>query len=169
MFCCAVSTVGQHPLQGRSQDRLGTDGKTMSPPPYPVSVRTSLGLPTTGRGSLAPVGRRVVALVIDWALALLISIGFFQNQPMVTLAIFAVMTYLGVATLGMSMGHLAAGLQIRRLAHAQKKDWSAAGLPGPVLALGRTLLVCLVIPAVVWDSDGRGLHDRVCGTVIVMR
>jgi hypothetical protein len=28
----------------------------------------------------------------------------------------------------------------------------------------RTLLICLVIPAVVYDSDGRGLHDRIVGS-----
>jgi uncharacterized RDD family membrane protein YckC len=33
----------------------------------------------------------------------------------------------------------------------------------------RTALLCLVIPAVVWDADGRGLHDKAAGTVIVRR
>jgi len=31
----------------------------------------------------------------------------------------------------------------------------------------RTLLICLVIPAVIWDRDGRGLQDRAAGTVVV--
>jgi hypothetical protein len=30
-----------------------------------------------------------------------------------------------------------------------------------------TLLLCLVIPAVVMDSDGRGLHDRAVGSIVV--
>jgi uncharacterized RDD family membrane protein YckC len=25
----------------------------------------------------------------------------------------------------------------------------------------------LVIPAVIWDRDGRGMHDRLLGTVVV--
>lgn len=33
----------------------------------------------------------------------------------------------------------------------------------------RTALVCLVIPAVVWDRDTRGLHDRAMSTVCVRR
>ena len=41
--------------------------------------------------------------------------------------------------------------------------------PGFLSALARTILLCLVVPAVVWDSDGRGLHDRVAGTAIVRR
>ena len=31
----------------------------------------------------------------------------------------------------------------------------------------RTVLLCLAIPAVVTDSSGRGLHDKLAGTVIV--
>ena len=41
--------------------------------------------------------------------------------------------------------------------------------PGLLSALVRTALLCLVVPAVVWDADGRGLHDRVAGTAIVRR
>ena len=44
----------------------------------------------------------------------------------------------------------------------------ARALPdaGPLRALVRTALLCLVIPAVVWGPDGRGLHDVVAGTTI---
>lgn len=31
----------------------------------------------------------------------------------------------------------------------------------------RTLLLCLAIPALIWDRDQRGLHDLVAGTVLV--
>jgi hypothetical protein len=31
----------------------------------------------------------------------------------------------------------------------------------------RSALLVLVIPAVVWDLDQRGLHDRVAGTLLV--
>jgi uncharacterized RDD family membrane protein YckC len=31
----------------------------------------------------------------------------------------------------------------------------------------RTLLICLVLPAVVWNADQRGLHDVFSGTVLV--
>ena len=30
----------------------------------------------------------------------------------------------------------------------------------------RTLLICLVIPPLVWDADGRGLHDKAVGSVV---
>jgi hypothetical protein len=31
----------------------------------------------------------------------------------------------------------------------------------------RTLLILLVIPALVMDSDGRGLHDRIVGSRVI--
>jgi uncharacterized RDD family membrane protein YckC len=31
----------------------------------------------------------------------------------------------------------------------------------------RTALLIVVIPAVIWDADQRGLHDKVAGTVLV--
>lgn len=119
-----------------------------------------LGLPTSGPGSLAPLGRRLAALAIDWAVCLLISAAFFDRDPMATLAVFAVENVLLVSTLGTTLGHRALGLRVRRLA-------GPGAAPGPLLASVRTVLLCLVVPAVVWDADGRGLHDRGAGTVIV--
>jgi uncharacterized RDD family membrane protein YckC len=29
------------------------------------------------------------------------------------------------------------------------------------------MLLGLLIPAVIWDRDGRGLHDRAAGTVVI--
>jgi hypothetical protein len=31
----------------------------------------------------------------------------------------------------------------------------------------RSLLLGIVIPALVWDSDQRGFHDKVAGTVLI--
>ena len=36
-------------------------------------------------------------------------------------------------------------------------------------ALGRTLLICLVIPPLVYDRDHRGLHDLATRTVTLRR
>ncbi len=43
-----------------------------------------------------------------------------------------------------------------------RTDGSRLGLGRVAL---RTLLICLVIPAVVIDPSGRGLHDRAVGSV----
>lgn len=106
---------------------------------------------------VAGLGRRIVALLIDWALASAISAGFFGFDELATLGIFALTTWLMVGTLSATVGHVIAGLAIRT---------AGRGPAGPVRALVRTVLLCLVIPAVVWGRDGRGLHDIAAGTVV---
>jgi uncharacterized RDD family membrane protein YckC len=118
-----------------------------------------LGLPESGPGSLASLVRRVAALCVDWAVCLLISAAFFGGDPTATLAIFAVENVLLVASIGHTLGHRLLGIHVRRAVGAGPVGLGRAAL--------RTLLVCLVIPAVVWDGDGRGLHDRSAGTLIV--
>ena len=38
-----------------------------------------------------------------------------------------------------------------------------------VQATLRTLLLCLAVPALIWDRDSRGLHDKAAATVLVRR
>jgi uncharacterized RDD family membrane protein YckC len=108
----------------------------------------------------APLGRRVVALVVDWGIATAISAGFLDNDPLATLGVFAVMTWVLLATRGATIGHTLLGLRVQSL------DGGAAR---PVQALIRTVSLSVVIPAVVWGLDGRGLHDVWAGTRIVRR
>jgi uncharacterized RDD family membrane protein YckC len=117
-----------------------------------------LGLPQRGPGSIARLGRRVIALMIDWILCYLIAAWLFGGNELSILLIFAVEQLFLVSTLGYSIGHRAVGIQVRKL------DGSAAG---PLAAVVRTVLLCLVVPAVVFDADQRGLHDRAMGTVLV--
>jgi uncharacterized RDD family membrane protein YckC len=37
----------------------------------------------------------------------------------------------------------------------------------PWRAVARTALLCLLVPALLVDADGRGLHDRLTGTAVV--
>jgi uncharacterized RDD family membrane protein YckC len=37
----------------------------------------------------------------------------------------------------------------------------------PLRAIVRTLLLFLLVPAVVFDRDGRGMHDRLTDTAVV--
>ena len=135
----------------------------------PPSDDEGLGLPEQGSGSRASLGRRVLALAIDWLACLLISASFFEGLPMATLAIFAAENLVLVSLLGATFGHRIAGLQVRRLEVAQGTVEQTVGGVGLVRGLVRSLLLCAVIPAVVWDTDGRGLHDRFSGTVITRR
>ncbi|HRN30059.1 MAG TPA: RDD family protein, partial [Terrimesophilobacter sp.] len=49
-----------------------------------------LGLPELGPRSIGRIGRRALALVIDWGLAVLISVAFFNYDPWANLLIFAI-------------------------------------------------------------------------------
>ncbi|KHK97331.1 transporter [Microbacterium mangrovi] len=117
-----------------------------------------LGLPETGRGSIARPGRRIAALAIDWACAVLISVAFFQYNQWATLEVFALVQIVFLPTLGGSPGHRIMGLRLMLLPGGWVGVWR------PIV---RTVLLVLVIPAVIWDPDQRGLHDKAVGTVLI--
>lgn len=119
-----------------------------------------LGLPDSGPRSVARFGRRLAAIVIDWALASAVGYAFFGGGGFAILGAFAVLQYLFIVTASGSIGHLALGLRVVPLQPA----W--IGLWRPFL---RTILLCLLVPAVVWNRDQRGLHDLLAGTVLVRR
>ncbi|MFI6770594.1 RDD family protein [Streptomyces sp. NPDC050355] len=123
-----------------------------------------LGLPEEGPGSLARPGRRFAALFIDWALCMLIAYGLLsggkaqQSASNWALVVFAVLSVLTVGTVGFTPGKRLLGLRV------VAEGGGRISLPRVVL---RTLLLVVVIPAVVWDRDGRGLHDRLARAVQV--
>ena len=121
-----------------------------------------LGLPDSGPGSVGRVGRRLAAIAIDWASATLIALLFAPYSSVLhswlTLAIFALMQVLFIPTIGGSVGHRLLGMRIVPIAGGWVGFWR------PVV---RTLLLVIVIPAIVWDSDQRGFHDKVAGTVLI--
>lgn len=119
-----------------------------------------LGLPRSGPRSVGRFGRRVAALLVDWLPVYLVSYAFFGGDVWVTLGLFALLQYVFIALLSGSIGHLLLGLRVVPVAGG----WVGFGRP-----LLRTLLLCIVIPAVIWDRDQRGMHDKFSGTVLVRR
>lgn len=99
-----------------------------------------------------------MALLIDWLLCYLIASALFDSNQWAILGTFAIEQMVLVATLGYSIGHRILGIQVQKL---------DGGPAGPLAAVVRTLLLCLLIPAVVFDADQRGLHDRAMGTILV--
>jgi uncharacterized RDD family membrane protein YckC len=122
-----------------------------------------LGLPAEGPRSIARFGRRLGAIFIDWGIALLISLAFFRDgdwQPnsWATLAIFAVEQLVFLWTVNGSIGHLILRMRVVPLVPGRLGLWRT---------LVRTALLCLLIPALIWDRDQRGVHDRLAGTILV--
>ena len=74
--------------------------------------------------------------------------------------VFLVETTLLTTLLGGSFGQLVLRIGVARL----------DGRPVNLLqALGRTALICLVVPPLVFNRDNRGLHDLAFGTVALQR
>lgn len=119
-----------------------------------------LGLPNDGPRSIARSGRRIGALAIDFACAGIISASFFGYDGWASTAIFAVVQIVFLLTLSGSPGHLILGMRVVPLRGGYLGIWRP---------FSRTLLLCLVIPALIWDKDQRGMHDRISGTVLVRR
>ncbi|MBV9650973.1 MAG: RDD family protein [Pseudonocardiales bacterium] len=117
-----------------------------------------LGLPEHGPGSAGGFGSRVLALVIDWLPCSVAAQLLTKNPAFSALMLFAAVTVLSVALAGRTVGHAAAGLRVALL------DGRRAGFAAAVI---RTMLLCLVIPPVVYNIDGRGLHDRAAGTIVL--
>jgi uncharacterized RDD family membrane protein YckC len=129
-----------------------------APRPRPPWPGHDLGLAESGPRSIARFGRRLVALAIDWLLAVVISIAFFHYNGFATLGVFFVMQCIFEITVGGSVGHLAVRLRLVPARGGSLAWWK------PII---RTFLVCLVLPAVIYDRDQRGLHDRAVDTFLV--
>ena len=116
-----------------------------------------LGLPAEGRGRIAGFGARLVAFLIDAALCAALAWGVTRDQAWTT-PIFGLEVLVLTALVGASAGQRVRGLQVVRL------DGQPIGVARAAL---RTVLLLLLIPALIWDRDGRGLHDRAAGTAVL--
>ena len=103
--------------------------------------------------------RRIVALVLDWVASTLVTVLLVGSESYLTnpqsgwwvLGMFALEASLLTALAGGSFGQLLTRIRVLRT------DGRTLSL---LAAVGRTLLICLVIPPLVFKSDsGRGLHD----------
>ena len=130
-----------------------------------------LGMPLSGSGSVARWGRRILALVIDWIASMLVGslilgqsmwspAGSTGGRPLLTMLVFLGEATVLTALLGGSFGQLATGVRVIRVGGRRVTA---------LQSLVRTVLICLVIPPLVFNRDQRGLHDLATGTVAVIR
>jgi len=136
-------------------------------PDYPGK---RFGLPKDGPSSVAPMGRRLIALIVDWVLCYLIASGIvrhnvftvtdahYQDAQWLALLLFVIEVYLLTAISGLTVGKRLLGLRTIR---------TNGGPPGFRWAALRTLLLVCVIPPCLSDRDLRGLHDRAADTIVV--
>ncbi len=81
----------------------------------------TLGFPQAGPGSLAPTGRRLAALLIDWLIAmglasLAAKLGVFPGEAVatVTAGVWLVLGAVSARLFGFTSGQLVLGLQVVR-------------------------------------------------------
>ncbi|PFG28358.1 hypothetical membrane protein [Corynebacterium renale] len=125
----------------------------------------SLGLPPAGPRSLASVARRAGGVAIDWLIAWIIA-GFIAmftsvlgDVATLTLILFALIGIITGWLFAATPGQMALGMGIARV--------DAEERVGLWRALVRTLLTCVILPAALVDTDGRGMHDRATGTAVL--
>lgn len=131
------------------------------------NAATASRLPESGPGSPGGWLRRFAALFLDWVVANLIAYVVTGGStvwdpqsgavwaPLVCWYVHVVVT---TAAAGASLGQLI--LKIR-VVHLDGHRLS------PITAAVRTLLIALIIPPMVFTSEGRGLHDLASNTVVV--
>jgi len=123
-------------------------------------------LPAHGTGSVASMGRRLTALLVDCVLATLVTSLFVHVQfarlealNYWSLLTWFVLTVAGTWFFGATPGMALLGLRLARVdGHPTLPPWRAAA---------RAALVVLIVPAVIWDADHRGLHDKATGTIVL--
>ncbi|MCW2699808.1 MAG: domain containing protein [Blastococcus sp.] len=142
-----------------------------SPARAPGEYRGSrIGLPESGRGAVASWGVRMAAFLIDALASALIGrlidplpkdLNDTSAQAAIApLVVLAVVNVIGLALVGQTPGMRLFKLRVRPLVG----DPARLGF---VPALIRTALLSLFVPAIVFDRDGRGIHDRLSGSVVV--
>jgi uncharacterized RDD family membrane protein YckC len=113
-------------------------------------------------------GRRMAALALDWlacyAIVAALSGGINKMSPnssLYVLAIFFLEVWILIALQGATLGHRLFGMKVVRF-----EDGGAISLSQ---ALIRTVLLVLVVTAVTFDVNGRGIHERLSGSVLTRR
>ncbi|WP_448852328.1 RDD family protein [Corynebacterium sp. 335C] len=140
----------------------------------------ALGLAKSGPGSRASLGRRLGGMLIDWVISVLIAQAFYPffgpdpkqieqfGDPFIawqsftaTWAFFAFF-FLGTISVWLfarTPGQAVMGMGVARIDATERVGlWRAAV---------RSALTLLLLPPIVQDTDGRGMHDRATGTAVI--
>ena len=112
------------------------------------------------------LGRRLAAITLDWlacyGIIAALSGGIGQMTPdrsPIILALFFSEVVILTALIGASLGQKIFGLRVVR--------FSDGASVSPLQALVRTIFLVLVVTAVTYDENGRGIHERISKTVLV--
>ena len=113
----------------------------------------------------------MLGITLDWLAAYAIALGFFSGGGSflersrglggTVLVVMAIEYFVLVTFGGSSFGHRIVGLKVIR--------FSDGGVATPIQVLVRTLLMVIIITAITFDENGRGINERISNTVLVKR
>lgn len=161
------------------------------PAALPQDPKDPEGYPEAGPGSLASIGQRAVARIIDTALIAVplsvVSLVWFTettdgelsiDAPIWVLAIFFAVDLVYEVTMvrmfGRTLGKMALGIRIVRIPDGAHPDWGQSGVrylvPGvadaiPVWFSG--LFAIGIYLTAMFDPAYRGVHDKAAGTLVL--
>lgn len=135
-------------------------GEPMNRQDYPGQL---LGRPGSGPGSVARIGPRLLAFVLDWYLCWgLLALSGYGSSSVQDSALLLILVWfyqlLTFSLLGHTLGQFLFGMQVQTL-DGRPINW--------LIGLLRSSLIMLVIPVLMMDSNQRGLHDRIRGSILV--
>ncbi len=127
------------------------------------SVHTTSGDDAnTAEPARASLGRRLLALFIDWIACVLIAGAIFgssrtapEGPPLILILEYTFFVGFFTQTPGMWLAH------VRCVSVLPGRAGQPIGIPRAAL---RALLLALAIPALLMDHDQRGLHDKAAGS-----
>ena len=110
--------------------------------------------------------KRILALIFDWGAAILV-VQVIPNGPdygtqsnsLLTLIVFATEVTLFTWMMGSSFGQRIVGLRVI--------DFYSDSNLTFVQSVFRTFLIVVLVPPLLADAEGRGLHDRLAKTKII--
>ncbi|MBE7186810.1 RDD family protein [Jatrophihabitans endophyticus] len=127
-----------------------------------------IGLPSGGPGSLSTFGPRLGAFLVDAIASSLVAALFVHHHGPTfadklpgswSLVPLAVDYVGGLLIAGRTLGMYLFGLRLIRVSEGRTLDIGTIVI--------RTILLFLLVPALVFDRDGRGLQDRTTDTAVV--
>ena len=105
----------------------------------------------------------MLGFLLDITLSALVAALFtFPDYPANwSLLVWAVLTVVPVSLFGFTPGMAAMGIWVARV--------DGSNMVGIWRAVVRCALTLVLIPAMLWNVDGRAWHDRLTGTLVVRR
>lgn len=84
------------------------------------------------------------------------------TEAFLPLGLLFVENVLLVSTLGTTVGHRLLGLRVVSVDSLHQPV-----PPAPLRSVARAALLCLFVPALVMDAEGRGWHDKAARSVVI--